>query len=93
MKFVLDNGAWLATADFIPSIPNPVSSSSIDLANKIWPEILQASDWLGLGIIVVCGCLWMFGNRTSAIQRLIDMAIGFEVVRHGLNILGLLRSL
>lgn len=63
-------------------IPSGGGDAGINMASDIWPEVLQAGEWLALGILVVVGAMWMFGNREPALRRLIDMSIGFEVVRH-----------
>lgn len=76
----------------LPSVPSSSGGSNIRMADEIWPEVLQAADWCALGILVLAGGMWMFGNRTPALQRLIDMIIGYEIIRHGLRLLAWLRS-
>lgn len=77
----------------IPQVPQGGSGgTNISMATDIWPEVLQVADWCALGILVLSGGMWMFGNRTPALQKLIDMVIGYEIIRHGLRLLSWLRS-
>ncbi len=57
------------------------------ISNTIWPEIINISDWVAIGVIVFVGGMWMFGNRSQAIQRLLDGSIGYLVIRHAPDIL------
>lgn len=77
----------IKTNSSMGDIPSDAGGGKFDPGHDIWPEVIEAADWTALGILVVTGFLWMFGNRSVAIKRLIDMAIGLEVIIHAPAIL------
>ena len=56
-------------------------------------DVLEAFDWIVLGVIIFAGATWMFGNRTKAIELLIGGSIGYEIIRHAVEIRDWLKSL
>lgn len=60
---------------------------------SLWPDVLNLADWCAAGVIVVVGGMWMFGNRSVALARLIDGGIGYLIIHHARDILGWLKQM
>lgn len=60
---------------------------------SLWPDILNLADWAAAGVIVVVGGMWMFGNRSVALARLIDGCIGYLIIHHARDILSWLKQM
>ncbi|EPZ47663.1 hypothetical protein [Alicyclobacillus acidoterrestris] len=80
------NVANLRSSSFDDGIPASSRNHDFDF-DDIWPEVIKAADWTAISIAVITGFLWMFGNRSLAIKRLLDMAIGLEVIIHAPQII------
>lgn len=48
---------------------------------QIITAIGQLADFLCYGCICYCGYVWMFGNKTQAIDRLLGAASGYLIIR------------
>lgn len=72
----------------------PVYASSArgsSVANSgAWNEVLttamEIADWLCVGVIIFAGAIWMFNNRTKAIEQIIGGSSGYLVIRHAKDI-------
>lgn len=54
---------------------------------------LQIADWLCVGAIIFSGGLWMFGNKTKAVEHMIGAAVGYLIIRRAKGIQLFLKSL
>lgn len=50
--------------------------------NEIFHTVIEVADWLCVGVIIFAGAVWMFGNRSKALEMLIGAASGYLVIRH-----------
>lgn len=50
--------------------------------NEIFKTVIEVADWLCVGVIIFAGAVWMFGNRSKALEMLIGAASGYLVIRH-----------
>ena len=50
--------------------------------NEIFKTVIEVADWLCVGVIIFSGAVWMFGNRSKALEMLIGAASGYLVIRH-----------
>lgn len=60
--------------------------------NLLEPALLMA-DWLCVGVYIFTGTLWMFGNKTKAMEYAIGAATGYLIIRRAKSIQMFLKSL
>jgi hypothetical protein len=71
--------------------PNAILAATTSIAGtdekgQAWAEIfstiIEIADWLCVGVIMFAGAIWMFGNRSKALEMLIGACSGYLVIRH-----------
>ena len=70
----------------------PIASTANSF-DKVINAVLGITDYLCWGVIIYSGIIWMFGNRTQSIERLIGGSSGYLIVRHAKDIQEFLKSL
>ncbi|MEG6521162.1 hypothetical protein [Desulfotomaculum sp. 1211_IL3151] len=70
-----------------------VPAAGGDPVGTVITAALNIADWLCLGVIMFSGGIWMFGNRTEAIQRMIGGCSGYLIIRHATDIRDFLKGL
>ena len=81
-------------AVYLAAIPTRiVFAAQDDTWRSIWETVLHISDWLCVGVISFAGAVWMFGNRSKALELLIGASSGYLVIRHAMDIKNWLASL
>jgi len=56
-------------------------------------EYVSFSEYLAIGVLMFAGTMWMFGHRTKAIEMLIGVVIGYEVILHAEDFIEWLKEL
>lgn len=69
------------------------AGAGVSTWNHLLMSAMSAADWLCLGVIIYAGTTWMFGNRTKALEFMIQCAIGYVIIRHAVDIRNFLRTL
>lgn len=49
---------------------------------SIMAAALNLADWLCVGVIMYAGAMWMFDDRTKALERLLGGGIGYAIIRN-----------
>lgn len=81
-------------AFYLTTIPTHMAfAAQDDTWRSIWETVLHISDWLCVGVISFAGAVWMFGNRSKALELLIGASSGYLVIRHAMDIKNWLASL
>jgi len=81
-------------AFYLTTIPTRMAfAAQDDTWRSIWETVLHISDWLCVGVISFAGAVWMFGNRSKALELLIGASSGYLVIRHAMDIKNWLASL
>jgi len=81
-KFLLTNNVLAVTP--------MATANSFD---KVINAVLGITDYLCWGVIIYSGIIWMFGNRTQSIERLIGGSSGYLIIRHAKDIQEFLKGL
>lgn len=45
-------------------------------------EYASLSEYLAIGVLMFAGTLWIFGHRTRAVEMVIGVVIGYEIILH-----------
>lgn len=84
----------LSGAVYLTILPTRIAfAAQDDTWGNIWGTVLHLSDWLCVGVISFAGAVWMFGNRSKALELLIGASSGYLVIRHAMDIKNWLASL
>lgn len=72
---------------YLTTIPKVAMASAAEESwMQVWVSVLHIADWLCVGVITFAGAVWMFGNRSKAIELLIGSSSGYLVIRHAVEI-------
>lgn len=88
--------ARLAAATHLAMMPTAAFAATVD--NSVtWINLLTTvmgvADWLCVGVIIFAGTIWMFNNRTKALDMLLCGSSGYIIIRHAIDIRNWLRTL
>lgn len=78
--------ACLAIVPEVLMVSVSMSGSQDDTWRRILETALHIADYLDIAVIVFAGAVWMFNNRTKAIEMLLGGSIGYLIIRHAEDI-------
>jgi hypothetical protein len=61
------------------------TSGSMDF-DQLYESLMALFDGGVVIMIMFCGCMWAFGHRSAAIERLIGVGAGYLLARHAVDI-------
>lgn len=73
----------IATTVHMAMLPTRAFATTTDdgFAN-VMNAALNLADWLCVGVIMYAGALWMFDDRTKALERMLGGGLGYIVIRN-----------
>jgi len=54
--------------------------------DQLYKSLMSLFDGAVVIFIMFCGCLWAFGHRSQAIERLIGVGAGYLLAKHAVDI-------
>lgn len=90
-----ENGNW-HVASVASSVATTVRAVTAPMANsftKLLDRAFLVADWVCVATIMWSGAMWIFGNRTKALEHFIGTCIGYLIIRYAQDIQWFLSTL